>query len=233
MMAIKHGDLNRVRDLIPSQGNLNVFQNAGLDGMRAPLELASRNANLDIVQALLDAGAEFSPIDIVHILEYYNSHNPINAHAIKLRLKIIKLLIEKGADASYFEEVFGIPDIASGIEGNDLFLIIVSNLRNHPCFLIEEYRDHSDQQFFNAVTDSLVEVSVIQPNPEETIAIEFNSISTMTNSQPNQGSIQQAPSFNSTYFSEFTTQDINSFLSLEGEDSTLIDSLPTISSIGP
>lgn len=119
--AINNNDLNRVKNIISSGGNVNAINKEGMTA----LIVASEKGNLEIVRELIKAGANVNGSNSVGwtplmgasfegnsevVKELINSGANINAYGIKYRNtalmqairgenpEIVKILIEAGAD---------------------------------------------------------------------------------------------------------------------------------------
>ncbi len=158
MSAIKRGDAAEVQRLIPLE-DITLIQDRGLSARCSPLKMDCFGYNIAIIQTLIDNGAYFTSESIVRILiNMMNDFHSMRAQIIKM--KIIKIMIEQGVRAEYFEEAFEItiPPYHEHQDMNPaeyLYHHIIMQLRNIDRFNI--YPELDMQDFINHIDNYGIE----------------------------------------------------------------------------
>lgn len=88
-LAVHEGDVARVKQLLTEKCPVNTFDEIGC----TPLHYAAKDENLEIMQLLLEAGADANASDQSKFAD-----TPLRAVASNCSYEVAKLLIDNGAD---------------------------------------------------------------------------------------------------------------------------------------
>ncbi len=88
-IAVQHGDMTRVRQLLADGRSPNAFDEIS----KTPLHYAAEGGHIDIIRVLLDAGADVNAHDEPRI-----GNTPLRDVADQCSLAVATLLVDAGAD---------------------------------------------------------------------------------------------------------------------------------------